>query len=382
MPEVYKAPALASIGIAHIHITKMSRTTEIQAQTFTLNTGAEIPAIGLGTYKSKPNEVEDAVYAALKAGYKHIDEAYKYQNEAEAGSAIKRYIEETGTPRKDLFITSKLWNTFHSRPEEALDKSLELLGLDYVDLYLMHYPVPLAPGINDDAYPKRDDGSMIFQQNWSTRDTWHLMEKLLKTGKAKAIGVSNFSTVDLEFLLSSPGLQVVPAVNQVELHPYLIQEKLKEYCDEKGILLTGYSPLGSSASTLHEEEVIKEIADKHGKTSAQIMLSWGIAKGWAVVPKSVTPSRIASNLQVFSLPAEDMESIDELGREQKQRFMDVGRQWQVEMFHDDASWVSTPSRRNSRAPSRQNSTNNSGTATPADLSATAKSQPTLPPQAE
>lgn len=317
----------------------MSTLQSTQTQIFTLNTGAVIPAIGLGTYKSKPNEVEDAVYAALKAGYRHIDEAYKYQNEAEAGAAIKRYIDETGTARKDLFITTKLWNTFHSRPEDALDKSLELLGLEYVDLYLMHYPVPLAPGINDDAYPKRDDGSMIFQQNWSTRDTWHLMEKLLKTGKCKAIGVSNFSTVDLEFLLTSPGLSVVPAVNQVELHPYLIQERLKDYCDEKGILLTGYSPLGSSASTLHEEEVITEIATKHKKTSAQIMLSWGIAKGWAVVPKSVTKSRIESNLKVFNLPQEDIETIDELGREQKQRFMDVGKAWQVGKFSIHGSFM-------------------------------------------
>ena len=350
-------------------------------QTFTLNTGAEMPAVGLGTYKSKPHEVEEAVYTALKSGYKHIDEAYKYQNEAEAGAAIKRYIDETKTPREDLFITSKLWNTFHSRPEEALDKSLELLGLEYVDLYLMHYPVPLAPGINDDAYPKRDDGSMIFHQNWSTRDTWHLMEKLLKTGKCKAIGVSNFSTVDLEFLLSMPGLTVIPAVNQVELHPYLVQDQLKEYCDEKGILLTGYSPLGSSASTLHEEEIIKEISERHGKTSAQVLLSWALQKGWAVVPKSVTPARIASNLKLFTLPADDMEAIDDLGREQKQRYMDVGKAWSVEMFHDDIKWTPQPSRRNSRAPSRQNSTSNSGTATPAE-GLSAKSIPTLPAQAE
>lgn len=154
--------------------------------TFTLNTGAKIPVVGLGTWQSQPGEVADAVEHALKSGYRHIDGALVYQNEAEVGEGIKR----SGLPREEIFVTTKLWNTYHRRVEECLDKSLKDLGLEYVDLYLMHWPVPMSENGDHPLFPKLKDGSRDLDREWSYKQTWKEIEKLIKTGKVKAIGVS------------------------------------------------------------------------------------------------------------------------------------------------------------------------------------------------
>jgi len=282
----------------------MSHYTE----TLTLNTGATIPAVGLGTWQSKPNEVSDAVDVALKAGYRHIDGAWLYNNEAEVGEGIKR----SGVPRSDIFLTTKLWCTFHRNPEDNLDLSLKLLGVDYVDLYLMHWPIPLNPKGNDPKFPKRPDGSRDHDLEWSYIKTWHEMQKLLKTGKVKAIGLSNSSIPFIESLLADPETTVVPAANQVELHPYLPQHELLEYCKSKGIVAQAYSPLGSTDSPLLKDEDVAKIAEKHKALPSQVLISWQVKRGVSVLPKSVTPQRIKDNFVKVDLDADDIKFLDNL----------------------------------------------------------------------
>ncbi|KTW26440.1 hypothetical protein T552_04192 [Pneumocystis carinii B80] len=250
-----------------------------------------------------------------------------YLNEEGVGQGIRN----SEIPREEIFVTTKLASTFHSRAEECLDQSLNKLGLDYVDLYLMHWPLSLNPNGNHIFFPKKSDGTYDFEENWDFLKTWKSLEKLLSTGKVKAIGVSNFSTVNLEKLLKIA--EVVPAVNQCELHPYLSQEKLLEFCIKKGIHLTSYSPFGSTGTPLLEEPVVKEIANKNKMTEAQVILSWCIQRGTSVIPKSVTPSRITSNLQVSELPEDDFLKLNELGKTHKTRYISLSGKATV--FHDD-----------------------------------------------
>ncbi|KAK4936139.1 hypothetical protein LTR10_022935 [Elasticomyces elasticus] len=296
-------------------------------KSFTLNTGAQIPAIGFGTWKAAPGDAGKAVEAALEAGYRHIDCAPLYFNEPEIGQVFKR----TKVPRNELFVTTKLWSSDHQRVEQALDKSLSDLGLEYVDLYLMHWPVTLSPDTSAE-YGKEDRKTHV--QGWDFRDTWREMEKLLSSGKVKAIGVANFSTVNLEKLLSSA--QVVPAVNQTEIQPLLPQEKLHAYCAAKGIHQTAFGPLGGTGSTLHEHPTIQQIAKKQGVDTGNVMLSWGIQKGWSVIPKSTNPKRIANNLNAnLVLDAQEMEAMDGLAKPKGRRFNRPD--WGTTVFHDDAA---------------------------------------------
>ncbi|KAJ6445377.1 glycerol dehydrogenase Gcy1 [Purpureocillium lavendulum] len=266
-------------------------------RTYTLNTGAKMPAVGLGTWQSGPNEVQAAVEAALRAGYRHIDTAAAYGNEAEVGAGIKA----SGVPRADIWLTTKLNNPDHKEAAKALDLSLERLGTDYVDLYLMHWPSSTDPADLKKHYP-----------DWDFRDTWREMQKLVETGKARNIGVSNFETVNLEKLLSSPDCKVVPAVNQIELHPGYPSPALVALNTSKGIHSTGYSCLGSSDSPFYKDATLLKIAEAKGKTPQQVLLVWGLTKGWSVIPKSVTPSRIESNWQIdgIALTDEEIKAID------------------------------------------------------------------------
>jgi len=259
-----------------------------------LNTGASIPALGLGTWQSAPGEVKKAVSYALQNGYKHIDCAYCYGNEDEVGEGLKAAF-DAGIRREDIFVTAKLWCTFHSRAEENLDMSLKSLGVDYVDLYLMHWPCPMNPKGNDPKFPKLPDGSRDLDKTWSHIQTWLEMEKLMKTGKVKAIGVANYSVQYLKELL--PKATIVPAVNQVENHPSLPQQEIVDYCKEKGIHVTAYSPLGSSGSPMLKSEAVVEVAKKRNVTPAAILLSYHLARGSSVLAKSVHPERIKTNLE-------------------------------------------------------------------------------------
>ncbi|KAJ5320145.1 hypothetical protein PENANT_c025G10170 [Penicillium antarcticum] len=292
---------------------------------FKLNTGAEIPALGLGTWQSQPGEVARAVAHAIKVGYRHIDAALCYGNENEVGQGIKEAIDSGIVKREDLFVTTKLWCSFHARVEEGLQQSLSDLGLDYVDLYLMHWPLAMNPKGNHNIFPKLPDGSRDIDHSHSHVTTWKSMEKLIGTSKVKAIGVSNYSVQYLEELL--PQATIVPAANQIENHPSLPQQEIVDFCKQKGIHITAYSPLGSTGSPLFTAEPIVAVANKRGVTPATVLLSWHIARGSSVLAKSVTPARIEANrADLIKLDAEDLATIqkyiEQLKAENKfQRFV-------------------------------------------------------------
>lgn len=248
--------------------------------------------------------------AAIETGYRHIDTAACYGNEKAIGDAIR----DSKVPRSELFVTTKLWCTDHTRVEQALDISLKKLDLDYVDLYLMHWPVPLNPNGNHPNFPKLENGKRDILQDWNFIKTYNEMQKLLDTHKVRAIGVSNFSITNLKKLLDAASTTVVPAANQVEMHPLLPQPKLLEFCKDKGILVEAYSPLGSTDSPLLKDEVVLEVAEANGVSAGTVLISWAIWRGTAVLPKSVTPSRIVSNFQVIALSDLDGEKLNQLSK--------------------------------------------------------------------
>lgn len=257
----------------------------------TLNNGLQMPKLGFGVWKVSDDEAEKAVKEAIKVGYRSIDTAMIYQNEAGVGRAIA----EAGVPREELFITTKVWNSDQGYDStiKAFEASLERLGLDYVDLYLIHWPMP-----NDDLYV----------------ETYKALEKLYKDGKVKSIGVCNFHIEHLQRLLDE--CEVVPVLNQVECHPYLQQAELKAFCKEHDIFVEAWSPLMNGKEVL-ENEVIKGIAEAHGKTPAQVILRWHLQYDNIVIPKSVTPSRIEENFNVFDfeLSEADMNKIADLNKD-------------------------------------------------------------------
>ncbi|MBI2133587.1 aldo/keto reductase [Candidatus Woesearchaeota archaeon] len=249
--------------------------------TVKLNNGVKIPLLGFGTWQIADSKVcERAVLAALNAGYRHIDTAAIYGNESGVGSAIRK----SGIPREEIFVTTKLWNDHHDDPVRALEDSLRRLGMDYVDLYLIHFPVP--------------------QRNAS----WKILEALHSRGKCRSIGVSNFTVRHLSGLLDIAG--VVPAVNQVELHPYLYQMDLIDFCTKKGILVEAYSPLTHGAR-LSDPRLVA-LAARYGKSPAQLLVRWCLQKGLVVLPKSVREDRIAENADVFDfiISSADMAVLD------------------------------------------------------------------------
>ncbi len=258
-----------------------------------LNNGVEMPQLGFGVWQVPDAEAETAVATALEAGYRSIDTAAIYGNEEGTGKAIAA----SGVAREELFVTTKLWNADQGYDStlRAFDTSLEKLGLDYVDLYLIHWPLP-----SKDSYV----------------DTYKAFEKIQADGRAKSIGVSNFLPEHLERLIAETS--VVPAVNQIELHPHLQQRASREVHAEQGIATEAWSPLGQGKGLL-EVPAIVAIAQKHGRTPAQVVLRWHIQLGNVVIPKSVTPSRIKENIDVFGfeLDPEDMAAISALNEDRR-----------------------------------------------------------------
>lgn len=257
--------------------------------TVKLNNGVEIPRLGLGVFRAPRGEVtRQAVLSALSAGYRHIDTARIYGNERDVGAAVR----ESGLPRKDIFVTTKLWNEDQGYDStlRACERSLESLGFEYVDLYLVHWPVP---------------GRRL--------ESWRAMEKLLAEGKCRAIGVSNFLENHLDPLLAHA--KVVPAVNQVEQHPFLHQPSLLRYCAGKGIVVEAYSPLTKGLRL--GDPCVVEIARKHGKSPAQVLIRWCLQHDLVVIPKSVRAERIRENANVFdfSLSPEDLRTLDGLNED-------------------------------------------------------------------
>lgn len=287
--------------------------------TFTLNTGAKIPALGLGTWQSEPGQVKAAVAHAIKSGYRHIDCAYCYGNEDEVGEGIKEGLAATGLKRSDLFITGKLWSTYHTRVEQNLDMSLKSLDTDYLDLYLMHWPLAMNPNGNHEKFPKLEDGSRDLVLDRKPVDTYKDMEKLVSSGKVKAIGVSNFSKKFLEQLL--PNVSIVPAVNQIENHPYLPQQEIVDFCNSKNIIIEAYSPLGSTGSPLMKKEEVLQVAKDTGVSAGTVLLSYHVARGVVALPKSVTPSRIEENYNVVKLSSEQVAALDKIHESGIQRLL-------------------------------------------------------------
>ncbi|MEW9500965.1 aldo/keto reductase [Jeotgalibacillus marinus] len=263
-------------------------------QTVTLNNGLKMPQIGLGVWRVEDGQVAtDSVKQAIEVGYRSIDTAAIYKNEAGVGQGIK----ESGVPREELFITTKVWNSDQGFDStiKAFDESLEKLGLDYVDLYLVHWPIPAK-----DKYI----------------DTYKAMEKLYEDGKVKAIGVCNFEIEHLERLMAE--CTVKPVLNQIECHPYLGQHELKEFCAKNGIFVESWSPLMQGGAVL-EDKIVCNIAEKYGKEPAQVVIRWHLQSNAIVIPKSVTPSRIASNFDVFNfeLTEDEMTCINDLDRSER-----------------------------------------------------------------
>ncbi len=256
-----------------------------------LNDGNNIPQLGFGTFQINPEDTAEAVSKAIEIGYRHIDTAQMYGNEREVGEGIRA----SGLERGDVFITSKLNNSFHDPDDarESFDETLSELGYDYVDLFLIHWPLPT-----------RYDGDFV--------STWKVMEEFQRDGRARSIGVSNFQPEHLDQLASET--DTVPAVNQIEVHPYLTNDSVRAYGQEHGIVTEAWSPIAQGG--VLEDSTITQISEKVGKTPAQVVLRWHIQRGDIVFPKSVTPSRIQENFELFDfeLEQDDMEEITNLDK--------------------------------------------------------------------
>ncbi|MGH0148344.1 UNVERIFIED_CONTAM: hypothetical protein FKN15_012889 [Acipenser sinensis] len=332
---------------------------------WTLSTGQKMPLVGLGTWKSAPGEVKQAVLSALDSGYRHIDCAAAYGNEQEVGEALRERVgpgkvkqavlsaldsgyrhidcaaaygneQEVGEAlrervgpgkpikREHVFVTSKLWNTKHHPDdvEPACRKSLADLGLPFLDLYLMHWPMAFERG--EVAMPRNADGTLRYADT-DYRDTWRAMEKLMDQGLVRAIGLSNFNARQTNDILDISKHK--PVVNQVECHPHLTQKELLTHCRARGIMLTAYSPLGSpdrpwaspEEPHLLDDPQIVALARRYGKTPAQVIIRWQVQRGVVCIPKSTTPSRIKENIQVFdfTLSEEDVKLIESFNRKER-----------------------------------------------------------------
>lgn len=299
----------------------------------TLNNGKTIPVLGLGTWQAEGEKAVRAVEkAVLQNGYRHLDCASIYENEKEIGEALANIFSTGKAGRKDLFVTSKLWNTEHhpDNVEKACRQTLSDLQLEYLDLYLMHWGIAFVHGGGFE--PMGSDG-LAKTEPISIRETWEAMENLVKKGLVKSIGVANFTTMMIVDLLSYA--KIKPVTNQIEVHPYNVQEELISFCQKKRICVTAYSPLGSSEKNVKrplEDEVVLKSAEAHKKTPAQILIKWSLQKGLVAIPKSTNPIHIAENIEVFDfkLSPDEMNKLDGLNK--NKRFVDPIEWWGIPYF--------------------------------------------------
>jgi D-xylose reductase len=299
-----------------------------------------LDSVGLGLWKIENHLTAGVVQTAIDCGYRHFDSACDYGNEKEAGDGFSAAIASGKVKRDDLWITSKLWNTYHNaqhvRP--ALERTLQDLQVDYLDLYLMHFPIAQAYVPFDKRYPPGwfDDpdatSPAMKPDNVPLIETWQAMQELVTAGLVREIGVCNFSTALLRDLCNQASIK--PAMLQVELHPYLVQEKLVRFCRESEIAVTGFSPLGAQSyfqlnmaqadEAVIEQEVVKAIASAHHKTPAQVVLRWGVQRGTAIVPKTTSESRLKENIALFDFELSDEEMTQISNLDRHRRFNDPG----------------------------------------------------------
>ncbi len=309
-------------------------------QSIRLVSGDELPKVGLGLWKVPLEDAARIVVEAAEVGYRHFDCACDYGNEAEVGEGLQRVLSSGTCRREELWVTSKLWNTYHRREHvrPAVERTLRDLQLDYLDLYLIHFPIALRFVPFEERYPPEwvfdpaAENPRMEPDAVPISETWEAMERLVETGLVKNIGVSSFGTSLLRDLQASA--RIAPSVLQIEAHPFLTQEKLLRFCRESGVAVTAFSPLGALSyfslgmadpqESVLESPVVREIAERHQRTAAQVVLRWGVQRGTAVVPKTVRVARMRENLDIFDfeLSESEMNAIADLHRDR--RFNDPG----------------------------------------------------------
>uniref|UniRef100_Q155V9 D-xylose reductase [NAD(P)H] n=1 Tax=Aspergillus glaucus TaxID=41413 RepID=Q155V9_ASPGL len=302
-------------------------------QTFKLNNGVTIPGVGFGTFASEGSKGEsyNATLHALRTGYRHLDCAWFYQNEEEIGEAIRDFLKENSSvKREDIFVCTKVWNHLH-RYEDVIwsvENSLKRLQLDYIDLFLVHWPIAAEKETQEQPKIGADGKYVILHDlTENPEPTWRAMEKIYEDGKARAIGVSNWNISDFEKLFKFA--KVKPTVNQIEIHPFLPNEELVQYCFKHDVLPAAYSPLGSqnqvptTGERVSENKTLNDIAQKGGNTLAQVLIAWGLRRGYVVLPKSGNPARIESNFKSINLSDEDYEAVNAVAKGRHFRFVNM-----------------------------------------------------------
>ncbi|EOX97846.1 PREDICTED: NADP-dependent D-sorbitol-6-phosphate dehydrogenase [Theobroma cacao] len=305
----------------------------------TLNNGFKMPIIGLGVWRMEGKDIRDLIINSIKIGYRHFDCAADYGNEAEVGEALSEAFRSGLVKREDLFVTTKLWNTDHGHVLEACKDSLKKLQLDYLDLYLVHFPVAIRhTGIGETGSPLDEDGVLDIDTTISLETTWHAMEDLVSKGLVRSIGISNYDIFLTRDCLAYS--KVKPAVNQIETHPYFQRDCLVKFCQKHGICVTAHTPLGGAAANAEwfgtvsclDDPILKGLAEKYKKTVAQIVLRWGIQRNTGVIPKTSKFERLQENFQVFDfeLAKEDMDLIRTVDR--KYRTNQPARFWGIDLY--------------------------------------------------
>jgi len=302
---------------------KLNYPVDLQYAKIPLNHGSgQIPALGCGTLIPDRAETRRATQDAVAAGFRHFDCAERYQNEQEVGEGLRAGMAAKGLSREDLFITTKLWNSNHrpERVQRACEASMNRLGLDYLDLYLIHTPFAFKPG--DDQDPRDENGNVIYDHGVTLLETWAAMEDLVDQGKCRAIGLSDCGAEDLLRIFESG--RIKPSILQVESHPYLPQDELLEICNEKGVVLLAFAPLGHGIKPGPlQEPVILEIARRVNHTPAQVLLAWAVQRGTAVITTPRTPARAQENFSISTIPEDAFEEINRIGARQRLNTVDT-----------------------------------------------------------
>jgi len=305
----------------------------------TLNNGFKMPIIGLGVWRIAGQEVKDLIINSIKIGYRHFDCAADYKNETEVGVALKEAFDTGLVKREDLFITTKLWNSDHGHVAEACKDSLKKLQLDYLDLYLVHFPVATKhTGVGTTDSAMGEDGVLDIDTTISLETTWHAMEGLVSSGLVRSIGISNYDIFLTRDCLAYS--KIKPAVNQIETHPYFQRDSLVKFCQKHGVYVTAHTPLGGAAANTEwfgtvsclDDQILKGLAEKYKKTAAQVALRWGIQRNTVVIPKTSKLERLKENFQVFDfeLSKEDIDLISNM--EKKYRTNLPAKFWGVDLY--------------------------------------------------